>query len=438
VVGVHGVTRRWLVGAGGVWGAAALGGAHALAACGTSADRVREAADGEPVRLTYLHQWSQTQGHGPVTDALVSRFNGQSPKIQLEGIYTADYYAKLAAVLAGGDLPDVVTYNLSFAPLLVKKGVVVPAETLSRGSLRLNPSDLIPAAREMATFDGKLTVTPYVLNSSGLALNASLYRKKGMEASQPPATWNELLDHARRLTGLDGEKPIWGTVFPRGTADPISPLLAFTWQNGGDLVDPQRRAAVWNSPAGIEALQFQVDLVHRHRVAPYPNPGNGNQGDVAIWHIPPGGVSALQLTVQDAFQWTTAELPRGKQPATTVGGHSLAVLKTNRHHDQAWQFVHYWVQAAQNAEYLVASATLPPWRASEQHAAWQRYTKEEPRIQPFARMLGYARPTPKLVRWEEIIAILQTERDAAGAQQKSPKEALDDAARAADPLIHEG
>ena len=82
--------------------------------------------------------------------------------------------------------------------------------------------------------------------------------------------------------------------------------------------------------------------------------------------------------------------------------------------------------------------TLPPWRASEQHPTWQRYTREEPRIQPFVRMLSYARATHRLTRWEEIIAILQRERDAAGAQQKSPKEALDDAARAADPLIQEG
>src|SRR5688572_15050642 len=129
----------------------------------------------------------------------------------------------------------------------------------------------------MATYEGRLTVTPYALKSSGLALNASLYRKQGLEPSQPPAAWNDLLQQARRLTGADGEKRLWGTAFPRGTADPVSPLLAFAWQNGAELVDAQRRAAVWNSPAGIEALQFQVDLVHRHRVAPFPNPANGNQ-----------------------------------------------------------------------------------------------------------------------------------------------------------------
>jgi ABC-type glycerol-3-phosphate transport system substrate-binding protein len=415
-------------------GGASLG----LAACGAPGAPAGGSATEQPVRLTYLHQWSATQGHGPITDTLTARFREQHPAIHLEGVYTAEYYQKLAAVLAGGDFPDVVTYNLAFLPLLISKGVVVPAETLVRGATRVNPSDLVPAAREMATFDGKLSVLPYVLNSSGLALNTTLYRHKGVDPVRPPATWNDLVEQAQRITGQLGDQPVWGTVFPKGTADPISPLLAFIWQAGGELVDVRRRAAEWNSPAGVEALQFLVDLVHRHRVAGYPNPANGNQGNVGIWHIPPGNVSGLQFTVKDAFEWTTAELPRGKRPATTVGGHSLAVLKTDRHHEQAWRFVHWYTTPAVNAEYLVATTTLPPWRASEQHPSWQQYVREEPRIQPFTRMLAYARPTPKLRRWEEIVTILATERDAAGAQQKTAKEALDDAARLAAPLIQEG
>ena len=390
------------------------------------------------MRLLYLHQWSQTQGHGPVTDALVARFNAQHPATQVEAVYTADYYAKLAAVLAGGDFPDVVTYNLSFAPLLVKKGVVVPAETLYRGAERLSPADLIPAAREMATYEGKLTVTPYALNSSGLALNASLYRKQGLEAGRPPATWNELLEQARRMTDASAEKPVWGTVFPRGTADPVSPLLAFAWQNGAELVDAQRRAAVWNSPAGIEALQFQVDLVHRHRVAPFPNPANGNQGDVAIWHIPPGGVSGLQLTVKDAFEWTTAELPRGKQPATTVGGHSLAVLKTNRQHPAAWRFVHYWAQAAQNAEYLVASATLPVagLRAAPHRGNGSR--GRSPASSLSCACWGTPAPLPSSPAGRRSSPSCSGSATPPGPSRSRPRRRSTTPPRAAEPLIQEG
>lgn|GEM_PF-1318961 len=432
------LTRRRLVALAGATGAIASG--PVLAACAGG-----QATDGAPsaneprVQLTYLHQWSPTQGHGPITDTLVARFKEQNPTTQVEGVYSAEYYPKLSAMLAGGDFPDIVTYNLSQVPALVKKGVVVPAETLSKGSHRLTLGDLVPAARDMATFEGKLAVAPYALNSSGLALNVNLFQQKGVDAGKPPTTWNELLDVSRRITGTDNTgKEAWGTVFPKGTADAISPLLAFIWQNGGELVDMTKRTATWNSAEAIEALQYQVDLIHRHRVAPYPMPGNGEMGNVGIWHIPPGNVSALQIRIKDAFVWTTAELPKGKRQATTVGGHSLSVLKTNKHHERAWRFIHWYVTPAVNAEYLVATTTLPPWRTSEQHAAWQKYIKDEPRIQPFTRMLTYARPTPKLTRWEEVITILATARDAAADQKKTPKQALDDAAREAEPLIQEG
>jgi len=420
--------------AGGVLGAACA----APGAGGATGGEAPAGAAGPPVQLTYLHQWGPTQGHGPITDTLLARFREQHPAIRIEGVFSSTYYQKLAAMLAGGEVPDVVTYNLAQVPLLVKKGVVVPAETLSRGATRLNLADLLPAAREMATFDGKLAVVPYVLNSSGLALNAALYQRQGLDAGSPPATWDDLLEQARRLTGKDGDKDVWGTVFPRGTADPVSPLLAAIWQNGGDLVDAQRRVVLWTQPPAVEALQFQVDLVHRYRVAPYPDPANGEAGGVALWHIPPGNISALQLRIKDAFPWTTAELPRRRAQATTVGGHSLAVLRSGRAEELAWRFVHWYVTPEVNAEYLVATTTLPPWRASEQHARWQAYARDEPRIRPFVRMLGYARPTPKLSRWEDVIGILARARDAAGAAERTPREALEDAAREAQPLIAEG
>ena len=418
-----------------------LAAAPALAACGGPVGESVPAQSQQPVQLSYLHQWSPTQGHGPITDSLVARWNQENPNTTLTGTFTDQYYVKLAAILASGDFPDLITYNLSFAPLLVKKGIVVPAETLSKGSARLNLNDMVPAAREMATFDGKLTMTPYVLNSSGLCLNTAVYRSRGVDPNKPPATWDEYLDQAKRITGTDGGKEIWGSNFPKGTADPISPLVAFIWQNGGDLVDEKAKRPIWTSPQAIEALQWQVDLVHKHRVAPYPNPANGEMGNMGIWHIPPGNVSALELRIRGAFPWTTAEMSRGKQQATTVGGHSLAVLKTNKGaavHDRVWRFVHWFVTPAVNAEYLAATTTLPPWKASEQHANWQTYLKQEPRVAPFTKMLSYARPTPKLTRWEEIIAILGRARDAAAEQKQTPKEALEDAAREAAPLIQEG
>ncbi len=86
----------------------------------------------------------------------------------------------------------------------------------------------------------------------------------------------------------------------------------------------------------------------------------------------------------------------------------------------------------------MASATVPPWHASEQQPAWKQGVKDEPRIQPFVDMLAYGRSTPKLIGWQQIITLLATARDDAVALKKSPREALNDAALQAAPLIKQG
>jgi sn-glycerol 3-phosphate transport system substrate-binding protein len=391
------------------------------------------------VKLTYLHQWSQNQGHGPATDTITARFNEAHPTTRVEGVYTAQYYEKLAAIIAGGDLPDIVTYNLVFAPQLILRNVTVPAESLARGQFRFDKHDLVPAAREMATFDGKVTVVPYVMNASGMGFNQTLFRQSGLDPSRPPTVWNDLVDMGKRLT--KSEAGIWGVQFPRSASDPISMLLAFHWQNGAELVDVARREATWNSPAGVEALQFQVDLAHRHQVASVDLPNTAReQGKLGVWFMPPGNVNVLERTVAGQFDWSTAVLPKGKRAAGTVGGHSLAVMKTNKNHERAWRFVHWFVfgQSSQHAaEYLAATSTLPAWKAAERAQPWQRYVQENGRLKAYVETLGIARATPKLSRWEEIIAVLQTARENAATQKQTVKEALDEAARLADPLIKE-
>ncbi len=432
------MTRRMLLGRAAL-SVAAAGAASLLAGCAVAGSSAGASArpTAPPVKLTYLHQWSPTQGHGPITNTLAARFRQLNPSIDIQPVYAANYYQKLTTVLAGGDWPDVVTYNLAFLPELIVTKAVVAAEDLAKGQYRYDQNDLVAGAREQATFNGKLMAMPYVLNNSGLAYNQTLYKRVGLDPAKPPTTWDELVAQAQRLTNHTGAAPVWGTVFPKGTADPISPLLAFIWQNGGDIMDATNTTPRWTEAPAVEALQFQVDLVHKFNVATLPSPG-AETGNIGIWHLPPGNVSALKITVKNAFEWTTAVLPKQKQQATTVGGHCLAVLNTKKYQEQAWQFVQWWTQPPQNAEYLVASATLPPWHASAQQPAWKQGLKDEPRLQPFVDMLAYGRPTPKLVGWQQIITLLATARDDAAALKKSPQEALNAAALQAAPLIKQG
>jgi multiple sugar transport system substrate-binding protein len=422
--------------------AGAAGGTLAglLAACSAQTSQGLPATQEPVVHLTYLHQWSQNQGHGPATDDLTAQFRAQFPTIQIEAVYAADYYNKLTTIVAGGDLPDVATSNTGYLLSLVRKQVLVSPETLSKGSSRYDKNDLIASSRDMVTFDAKLMAMPYILSNFGFAFNQTAFRQAGVDPSRAPATWDEIVDVGRRLTVGDGDSQKWGLWIRRGTGTvPPGIWLCYLWQNGGTELSLDKREATWNSPAGVDALQYWVDLIHKYRVAGLDEPANPHlSGQAAMWVLPTGDMSIVEKAVGEQFQWATAALPKGKQAASNVGGHALCVMKTNKYPEQAWRFVQWFTAPKQVVQFNIRSTTLPPWTSAQQEPTWQRYAQEQPRIKPFVEMLSFGHPPPKLSTWDDIQAVLWTAIDSALTLKQAPKPALDEAARTAQPLIQAG
>src|SRR5688572_16075784 len=135
----------------------------ALAGCSTTQETTAPPSN-QPVKLTYLHQWNQQQGHGPATEQLVARFSRENPLIQVEPLFTDAYYEKLPTILAGGDFPDVITTNVETLPSIQRKQVLVSPESFTRAPYRLDKNDMVAVSRDMVTLDGKVAAVPYILS----------------------------------------------------------------------------------------------------------------------------------------------------------------------------------------------------------------------------------------------------------------------------------
>ncbi|MCS7459803.1 sugar ABC transporter substrate-binding protein [Paenibacillus doosanensis] len=82
-----------------------------------------------------------------------------------------------------------------------------------------------------------------------------------------PATWKQFVDVAKFFTRP--EQGMYGAVtasFPDGHNN-VYDFLIHLWSRGGHLLTPDGKAA-FQHEAGREALQFLVDLIHKHRVVP--------------------------------------------------------------------------------------------------------------------------------------------------------------------------
>jgi len=100
-----------------------------------------------------------------------------------------------------------------------------------------------------------------------------LFVAAGLDPEKPPATLDELVRYARKLTrdiDGDGKIDIWGLGIyfgpSRATIEiTFAPIL---WHFGGKLWDEKSRRATFASDAGVRAATFLNDLMNKYFVTP--------------------------------------------------------------------------------------------------------------------------------------------------------------------------
>lgn len=92
--------------------------------------------------------------------------------------------------------------------------------------------------------------------------NKRMLQEAGYDS--PPTTWEELAKMAQDLTG-NGR---WGYVEPWGPTFAAVPFIIHLRAEGGEFWDYERNRPLFNSDAGVRALQFMVDLYQKYKVVP--------------------------------------------------------------------------------------------------------------------------------------------------------------------------
>ncbi|HEU4768748.1 MAG TPA: extracellular solute-binding protein, partial [Pyrinomonadaceae bacterium] len=137
-------------------------------------------------------------------------------------------------------------------PLLQKRGQTEADADFIRTSLALcrHPYET-----------GPLYALPYVGNSQLFFYRKDLFEKHSLKE---PATWNDVLAaaktiHEKETTGANGSQ-IYGYVMraAQGNAA-VADFMPIFWAFGGEMFDASGKPTV-NSPQGIEALQFMLEL----------------------------------------------------------------------------------------------------------------------------------------------------------------------------------
>lgn len=125
----------------------------------------------------------------------------------------------------------------------------------------VRPEDYYQPCWAEATYKGKVYAIPNSTDDRFLFYNKTLFREAGLDPNRPPATWNELVDYAVKLTKRDksgalrqiGFIPNWGNSW----------LYLYSWQNGGEFMSPDGRTCTMDNKRSVEALEYMVSVYDR-------------------------------------------------------------------------------------------------------------------------------------------------------------------------------
>jgi len=373
---------------------------------------------------------------GDTLDVLVAEFNRTHPGSDIRSIGNANYEAlsqKIMGAVAAGQPPVLAQVYEAWTAELIENGSVEPLTEYLRGPSGLTAeelADFLPGMIENNTWDGVLYSVPFNKSVRALYWNKDLFAAAGLDRA--PATWDEYMEYAGRLTmDLDGDGGVdqWGTA-GRIDAWMFQNLLL---QNGGSILTPDGTAAAFDRPEGVAALEFMVKLLTEYGkvTSGYEYQNDFQAGKVGM--IEGSTVSLSFMHGKYAFQMATAPLPAGTQRGCLVAGTNVAIFADapRKHKDAAWQFVKWFTSPEITARWAAATGYAPVRMSAMDLPVMTRRFEEVEGWREVFDQFEFAGYEPRATGWYAGRKTLEeTGVESALRKHKTPGEALAAAAAA--------
>lgn len=389
---------------------------------GTSGTDAEANKSSEVITLNFWNGFTGPDGEDmkKIVDEFNKEFEGEI-KVKTETMQWGVFYDKIRTVVSQGQAPDVAIMHLDQMPGMAKNGILYELDELA-ADLDMTEDEFIPAVWNAGIYEGKRYAIPLDVHPIALYYNVDLLNEAGYDA--PPTTWDEFLEMSLAMTKGDQYGFAMPVLWP-------SQLIYFSalYQHGGESVSPDGLEPLYNSEAGIEALQKLTDLVHEYKVSPKDIQQDGEvtlfrQGKVGF-HM--NGIWMINgFKEQEGLNFATAPIPTmGDTQAAWAGSHNF-VLPKQKKEDPAKQaaamkFIKY---VADNSLAWAKAGQIPAKNSVNQSAEFLAL-EHQANIAKQAPYLVFAPASPTYVEaWVPAEEAVQLSI----LGQKTPEQALNDAA----------
>ncbi|MEV4050125.1 sugar ABC transporter substrate-binding protein [Amycolatopsis sp. NPDC049688] len=336
---------------------------------------------------------------------------------------------KLGAALMAGNGPDVVLLQSDMIPQYAGENALAPVDDVVAGSPRPYPPAVVGALQ----VQGRSYGVPLYRTVTTTVYNRKLFAEAGI--TQLPRTWDEVAAAAPKLAAHG--VPVLD--YSGSTEETLNltfyPLL---WQAGGSVFTPDGRRSAFASPEGVSALRFLVGLEAAGglpRDAATKRSGLADDamvtGRAAMSHAM---TAAAARTVVAAIgpENTVIGLPLQNRARVTFGTPgALSLLRSAKHPEVARKLLTYLTSPAVAGELCTRSGFFGPWADAPPPSA-DAVDKAFAQALPFTSA-GDAHPQAR-----KVMGLLAPHLQAALLGEKTPEQALAEAAAEADALLGRG
>lgn len=397
------------------------------------------------VEIQFWHRYSGYRDE--LLAELVKNFNESQSDIVVKASYQGNYETmlpKVLAAIAGGAAPHVVVIDQFFVGELAEPGALVPLEDLISDELR---EDMYEPFWQTAAYEDTVYSLPWAMSNVILYYNKDIFDAAGMEYPNPDWTWDDLQNAAIALTqdtNGDGRTDIWGFDFPfgpniGGPENTVWLLQCLIWQAGGQWLTDNNTRAGFNTPETATAVQFLVDLIHKHNAATAHPDKEGeafNRGIVAMEFNSSSLVGYRDQSLP--FRVGTTILPAGPvKRAANVGGANLALIDTGTPEEQAaaWEFVQYLTGTHAGVIWAKENGYIPTRFSTIETESYQEFLEANPNARAYVEQLPYLTFRPTIPRYSEVSAQAYRFLERALSGRMTVEEALAEAEAAVNKVL---